>query len=91
MSDQFTVYDIAKRLGDTVETVLSTYAHQFKNADKKLSDFINKDVNKEQTTAQQAETKPNKYAELIELKKLLDMDVITEAEFETKKKQVLGI
>ena len=90
MSDQFTVYDIAKRLGDTVETVLSTYAHQFKNADKKLSDFINKDVNKEQTTAQQAETKPNKYAELIELKKLLDMDVITEAEFETKKKQVLG-
>lgn len=91
MSDQFTVYDIAKRLGDTVETVLSTYAHQFKNADKKLSDFINKDVNKEQTTAQQAETKPNKYDELIELKKLLDMDVITEAEFETKKKQVLGI
>lgn len=91
MSDQFTVYDIAKRLGDTVETVLSTYAHQFKNADKKLSDFINKDVNKEQTTAQQAETKPNNYDELIELKKLLDMDVITEAEFETKKKQVLGI
>ncbi len=91
MSDQFTVYDIAKRLGDTVETVLSTYAHQFKNADKKLSDFINKDVNKEQTTAQQAETKPNKYDELIELKKLLDMDVITEAEFETKKKLVLGI
>ena len=91
MSDQFTVYDIAKRLGDTVETVLSTYAHQFKNADKKLSDFINKDVNKEQTTAQQAETKPNKYDELIELKKLLDMDVITEAEFETKKKLVLGL
>lgn len=91
MSDQFTVYDIAKRLGDTVETVLSTYAHQFKNADKKLSDFINKDVNKEQTTAQQAETKPNKYDELIELKQLLDMEVITEAEFETKKKEILGV
>ena len=91
MSDQFTVYDIAKRLGDTVETVLSTYAHQFKNADKKLSDFINKDVNKEQTTAQQAETKPNKYGELIELKNLLDMGVITQAEFEAKKKLVLGI
>lgn len=91
MSDQFTVYDIAKRLGDTVETVLSTYAHQFKNADKKLSDFINKDVNKEQTTAQQAETKPNKYGELIELKNLLDMGVIAQAEFEAKKKLVLGI
>ncbi len=90
MSDQFTVYDIAKRLGDTVETVLSTYAHQFKNADKKLSDFINKDVNKEQTV-QQAETKPNKYDELIELKKLLDMEVITQDEFEAKKKLVLGI
>jgi len=91
MSDQFTVYDIAKRLGDTVETVLSTYAHQFKNADKKLSDFINKDVNKEQTTAQQAETKPNKYDELIELKKLLDMDVITQNEFDLKKKEILGV
>ena len=92
MSDQFTVYDIAKRLGDTVETVLGTYAHQFKNADKKLSDFINKDVNKEQTTAQQAETKPEgKYSELIELKQLLDMEVITQDEFDLKKKEILGV
>ena len=92
MSDQFTVYDIAKRLGDTVETVLGTYAHQFKNADKKLSDFINKDVNKEQTTAQQAKTKPEgKYNELIELKQLLDMEVITQDEFNLKKKEILGV
>ena len=92
MSDQFTVYDIAKRLGDTVETVLSTYAHQFKNADKKLSDFINKDVsdNKNTTTKENAPTN-NKYNELIELKNLLDMGVITQAEFEAKKKQILGL
>ena len=80
------------RSGDTVETVLSTYVHQFKNADKKLSDFINKDVNKEQTTAQQAETKPEgKYSELIELKQLLDMEVITHDEFDLKKKEILGV
>lgn len=91
MSDKFTVYDIAKRLGDTVETVLSTYAHQFKNADKKLSDFINKDVNKEDSVAKQQEESVDEYDTLIKLKKLLDMDIITQAEFEAKKKQLLKI
>lgn len=92
MSDQFTIYDIAKRLGDTVETVLSTYAHQFKNADKKLSDFINKDVKKEDEAAQKAETKSKgKYSDLIELKQLLDMGVITQNDFDNKKKEILGV
>ena len=93
MSNQFTVYDIAKRLGDTVETLLKTYAHQFKNADRKLSDFINKDVassNKEIVTQEKA-TPSNHYAELIELKQILDMGVITQEEFDTKKKQILEI
>lgn len=31
------------------------------------------------------------YAELVELKKLLDMGVITQEEFDTKKKQILGL
>ncbi len=93
MSDKFTIYDIAKRLGDTVETVLDTYAHQFKNADKKLSDFINNDVNAGNSNGkQQAETKQtNRYSELIELKQLLDMGIITQEEFDMKKKQILEI
>ncbi len=89
MSDQFTVYDIAKRLGDTVETVLSTYAHQFKNADKKLSDFIDKDTSKKPSMEA---TKPyEKYTDLIELKQLLDAGIITQDDFDIKKKQILGI
>ncbi len=92
MSDRFTVYDIAKRLGDTVETVLSTYVHQFKNADKKLSDFINKDVSDRTKAVQQPNLNSNsKYNELIELKQLLDMEVITQDEFDLKKKEILGV
>ena len=34
---------------------------------------------------------PEKYSELIELKKLLDMGIITQEEFNQKKKQVLGL
>ena len=92
MSDQFTVYDIAKRLGDTVETVLSTYAHQFKNADKKLSDFINKDQAKlPDTSASHDKSSKSKYTDLIELKQLLDMGVITQDDFDKKKSQILGL
>lgn len=92
MSGRFTVYDIAKRLGDTVETVLSTYAHQFKNADKKLSDFINKDVSDRTKAVQQPNlNSDSKYNELIELKQLLDMAIITQDEFDLKKREILGV
>ncbi len=87
----FSDYDIAKRLGDTVQMLHSTYAHQFKNAGRNIIESMENDMSKPKESEQQAETKPNKYDELIELKKLLDMDVITEAEFETKKKQILGL
>lgn len=42
MSAGFTDFDIAKRLGDTVSTLHSTYAHWFKSADKGIMDFMNK-------------------------------------------------
>lgn len=41
MSAGFTDFDIAKRLGDTVATLHSTYAHWFKAADKGIIDFMN--------------------------------------------------
>lgn len=92
MSDQFTVYDIAKRLEDTVETVLRTYAHQFKNADKKLSDFINNDISSQKNVSVKENDKPqDKYADLIKLKQLLDLGVITQEDFDIKKKQILGL
>lgn len=44
MSSGFTDFDIAKRLGDTVSTLHSTYAHWFKSADKNIIDFMDKDI-----------------------------------------------
>lgn len=44
MSSGFTDFDIAKRLGDTVSTLHSTYAHWFKSADKGIIDFMDKDI-----------------------------------------------
>lgn len=89
MSDKFTDFDIAKRLGDTVQTLHDTYAHWFKQADKKIIDFMNTDA-KENTKADNS-SEGDKYSELIELKKLLDMGIVTQEEFNQKKKQVLGI
>lgn len=44
MSDRFTDFDIAKRLGDTVQTLHDTYAHWFKQADKGIIDFMDGDA-----------------------------------------------
>lgn len=44
MSSGFTDFDIAKRLGDTVQTLHETYAHWFKQADKGIIDFMNQDI-----------------------------------------------
>ena len=83
MRDQYSVYDVAKRLGDTVDTVLDTYAHWFKDADRKLVESIDNQtgINERQTD----------FSQLIELKKLLDMGVITSADYDAKKRQILGI
>lgn len=43
-SDKFTDFDIAKRLGDTVQTLHSTYAHWFNDAEKSIMDFMNTDI-----------------------------------------------
>lgn len=86
MSDKFTDFDIAKRLGDTISTLHNTYAHWFKQADKNIIEFMNTDA-KERNKSDD----PEKYSELIELKKLLDMGIITQEEFNQKKKQVLGL
>lgn len=43
MSAGFTDFDIAKRLGDTVETLHNVYAHWFKAGDQGIIDFMNSD------------------------------------------------
>lgn len=83
MSDRFTVYDIAKRIGDNVNTVLSTYAHWFKNADRKLVEVIDQQAGAEDSGAG--------LSQLIDLKKALDMGLITSADYDAKKRQILGI
>lgn len=48
MEKGFSGYDIAKRLGDTLETLHNTYAHWFKTKDSKIIDFMNMDINLDQ-------------------------------------------
>lgn len=44
MSKGFTDFDIARRLGDTVNTLHNTYAHWFKRKDEDIIDFMNNDI-----------------------------------------------
>ena len=87
MSDQFTVYDIAKRIGDTVDTVLNTYAHWFKDADRKVVNAIDQQI----TTSDNSGSSSSYLDELKQLKELLDLGILTDDEFSAKKKQLLGI
>lgn len=41
MNLKFTDFDMAKRLGNTVETLLETYFHWFKTGDQSIVDFMN--------------------------------------------------
>lgn len=83
MSDKFTDFDVAKRLGDTVQTLHDTYAHWYKQADRAIINVINNKADEI--------TKTDYKTELIELKELLTLEIITPEEFAAKKKQLLGI
>lgn len=87
MRDQYSVYDVAKRLGDTVDTVLDTYAHWFKDADRKVVNAIDQQVN----TSDASGSSSSYLDELKQLKELLDLGILTDDEFTAKKKQLLGI
>ena len=50
----FSDYDIAKRLGDTVQMLHSTYAHQFKDAGRIIITSMENDISDVQTALQQA-------------------------------------
>lgn len=83
MSDKFTDFDVAKRLGDTVQTLHDTYAHWYKQADRAIIEVID--------SKPKDPVKVDYKTELIELKELLTLEVITPEEFTAKKKQLLGI
>ena len=85
----FTDFDIAKRLGHTVDMLHQTYAHQFKGMDKRIIEQIQNNTNQIQTPVKQSEIKP--YEELKEIKELYDMGILTDEEYTAKKKQLLGI
>lgn len=92
MSDRFTDFDVAKRLGDTVATLHDTYAHWFKQADKNIVDMMNQqNTTKPQETDMKPQQNINKYEELKQLKELLDLEIITVEEFQIKKKELLGL
>ena len=85
----FTDFDIAKRLGHTVDMLHRTYAHQFKGRDRQIIEQIQNNTNQPQTPVKQSEITP--YDELKQLKELYDMEILTDEEFAAKKKQLLGI
>lgn len=85
MSDKYTVYDVAKRLGDTVDTVLDTYAHWFKDADKKVVAVI------DHLSAPRPQTSAMGVDDLRGLYELLQIGAITRAEYDAKKQQILGV
>ena len=88
----FSDYDIAKRLGDTVQMLHSTYAHQFKNAGRNIIEAMENDISKTKEIVQHPNlNSDSKYNKLIELKQLLDMKIITQDEFDLKKREILGI
>ena len=97
MSDKFTLFDIAKRLGDNIDTVTEVYAHWFKDADKKMIKVIdNKNqqenqISNEQTKSKSKDNTIDYFEELEKLKKIYDMGIITDEEFTLKKKSILGI
>lgn len=87
----FSDFDIAKRLGDTVQMLHSTYAHQFKDAGKNIIEAM-ETLNNDAPKALPDEQRNNNYiSELKELKELLDMDIITQEEFNLKKRAILKI
>lgn len=88
-SDKFTDFDIANRLGDTVNTLHDTYAHWFSTADASIIEVMND--NAPATKKPLKSFKTNDYDDLIKLKELLDMNVITQEDFNIKKKEILGI
>lgn len=87
---KFSDYEIAQRLGDTVETIQTTYAHMFKGAQEKIVEFMNADIEtkKKPTTCHKSSIDMD---EFIKLYQLLDMGIISQEEFDLKKKQMLGI
>lgn len=91
MSDKFTDFDIAKRLGDTVQTLHDTYAHWFKKADRGIIEFMNANTSECTKKAVGADSVDDEYTKLKKLKELFDMGILTEEEFYLKKKQILNI
>lgn len=81
----FTDFEIAKRLGDSVQMLHSTYAHQFKDGGMNIINSIEK---KEHINNNNKDK--GKYDELIELKKLVDLCVITQSDFDLEKKEILN-
>lgn len=83
----FTDFDIAKRLGHTVDMLHRTYAHQFKGMDKRIIEQIQNDTRTPELTHQQSKTTP--YDELKQLKELYDMGILTDEEYACGKPLVL--
>ncbi|MGN1227484.1 MAG: SHOCT domain-containing protein [Christensenellales bacterium] len=88
---------MANKLLDTLEDSAFDYSQYEMEEDKEIiisaSEMIDDEQIEESDTVNKIETQQSNdyYNEIIKLKELLDIGVITQAEFEQKKKQILGL
>lgn len=87
----YTDFDIAKRIGDTVSMLHKTYAHQFKGKDKEIIDSIENSQETKNIDNVALKNDHDYIHELKMLKELCDSGILTEEEFQLKKKKILGI
>lgn len=87
----YTDFDIAKRIGDTVSMLHQTYAHQFKGKDKEIIDSIENNREIKSTDNTTLKYDHDYIYELKMLKELFDSGILTEEEFQLKKRKILGI
>lgn len=87
----YTDFDIAKRIGDTVSMLHQTYAHQFKGKDKEIIDSIENNREIKSTDNTTLKYDHDYIHELKMLKELFDSGILTEEEFQLKKRKILGI
>ena len=93
---QISTYSIKKR-NSTIFVATSSGMAKFslignyKEIGNVLSEMINKHLDKTETVASESQATSSNIDDLVKLKNLLDSGIITQEEFDIKKKQLLGL
>lgn len=80
--------DVKEKVEDTLKKVGSQATEGMKNVGNRVSSFMGK-INKKENRTEVKSSDP--YEEVKKLKELLDMDIISQEEFDAKKKELLNL